>query len=68
MVFSVLSTNGLGNAPSPPPWVTLKTSASFRAIIWAVDFGIVVGNFNVEAMGAASRRLLENLRFRRFGC
>ncbi len=42
--FSFDSTNGLGNAPSPPPWVTLKTSEPPAEITSAVDFGIVAGN------------------------
>ena len=42
--FSVDSRNGLGNAPSPPPWVTLKTSAPLAATIFAVDLGMISGS------------------------
>ena len=61
LVFSIFSTNGLGNAPSPPPWVTLKTSVSFMAIICAVDFGIVVGRFSGKAIGGALRKVTKKL-------
>ena len=61
LVFSTFSTNGLGKAPSPPPWVTLNTSVSFRAIICAVDLGIVVGRFSGKVISGALRKVTKKL-------
>ena len=61
LVFSTFSTNGLGKAPSPPPWVTLNTSVSLRAIICAVDLGIVVGRFSGKVINGALRKVTKKL-------
>ena len=42
--FSFASKKELGNAPSPPPWVTLKASVPFEERTCAVDLGIVSGS------------------------
>ena len=60
-VFSFDSKKGLGNAPSPPPCVTLKTSAPLEKITCAVDLGMVSGSWRGKGDNAVGRKVTRKL-------